>query len=170
MPCNKPPNYKRKFRPLPPSPRRLRRWRRKQQNAHRRWRAIGLIVQGLMVSIKLWLGPSIHCLNRSSVDLPRLRWLPPHPDVSAWCRGKVASLLWISVARFFRSFAKITVKVDNVDSLYDVPKKVKMSAEVENGKDEEVKEQKVRKSLKKKLVEQWPAGIKVLELVGFKDF
>lgn len=55
------------------------------------------------------------------------------------------------------------------ESYYDVPKKI-MSAEVENNKEEEKKEELPKKPLRLKILDQWQIGFKILELVSVKIY
>lgn len=51
----------------------------------------------------------------------------------------------------------------DIDSFYEVPIKIKMSAEIENSKEEDIKEQ--RRPLHKRLLEFWQLGFKIVELL-----
>lgn len=52
----------------------------------------------------------------------------------------------------------------NPESFYEVPVKAKMSAEIENNQEEDIKEQ--RRPLYRRLLEFWQIGFKVVEIVS----
>lgn len=51
------------------------------------------------------------------------------------------------------------------EPFYEVPVKVKMSAEIEANKEEEIKEPK--RPVYKKLLDFWQLGFKIVEMVSF---